>query len=415
MESHLDELRRVEPMNLIPATRLRRAVRLPLLLLAMAVAIAACGGGSSSSSSASGSKTPYELAFIGDLTGGNSGNSLGGQAGLNTAVKEINDSGGVSGHKLHITSYDSQSVVGTHAAVLRQALGSNPAAITGLWLSGSTAGSASIFASSNVPVVTASYIITGVDTIPYFFSTSPLASGVGAGVVNGLKSLFGGSLSGKKVAFEGLVSPAVDANLAATKSAVEAAGGSMGQVVRDPITFSSWSSQAANMVASKPNAVVINNTDPNTATVTKALLVAGFTGPMISTEGANSDDLLKSVDSSQFSVVRETVVPAPGSKLYKDAVAAGATPDQIAQSYFGKEYAAAYAIARALEKCGEGCTASKFTSSLKGLGKFTVPNDALAGPLAFKNSHSGLTSAQVWVWDNSKSTSVQKGSSFSIV
>jgi branched-chain amino acid transport system substrate-binding protein len=402
-------------MKRTSAARQRGGIRLLLALLLFALAAAACGGGSSSSSSgSSASKTPIELAFIGDLTGGNSGNSLGGQAGENTAVKEINDSGGVNGAKLHVTSYDSQSVVATHAAVLRQALATNPAAISGLWLSGSTAGSASIFASSNVPVVTSSYIISGVDTIPYFFSTSPLASGVGGGVASGLKSLFGGSLSGKKVAFEGLVSPAVDANLAGTKTAVEKAGGSMGQVVRDPITFSSWSSQATNVVASKADAVVVNNTDPNTATVAKALLVAGFTGPIISTEGANSDQLLKSVDSPQFSVVRETVVPAQDSKLYKNAKAAGATPDQIAQSYFGKEYAATYAIAKALAKCGEGCNGSKFAPALKSVGKITVPNNGLAGPLDFSKSQSGLTSAQVWIWDSAKSTSVAKGSSFSI-
>jgi branched-chain amino acid transport system substrate-binding protein len=402
-------------MNRTSATRQRGATRLLIALLGAALAVAACGGSTSNNSSSSQSKAPYQIAFVTDLTGGNSGNSIGGQAGFNTAVKEINDSGGADGHKLSITTYDSQSTVATHAAVLRQALATNPAAISGQWLSSSTAGSASIFASSNVPVVGASYIITGVDTIPYFFSTSPLSSGVGGGVANGLKSIFGGSLSGKKVAFEGLVSPAVDGNLAGTKTAVEAAGGTMGQVVRDPITFSSWSSQAANVVASKADAVVVNNTDPNTATVAKALLVAGFTGPIISTEGANSDDLLKAVNSSQFSVVRETVVPGASDKLYKDAIAAGATPDKIAQSYFGKVYAAGYAIAKALAKCGEGCNGTKFASSLKSLGSFTVPNNALAGPLDFSKSHSGLTSAQVWVWDGSKGTSVQKGSSFSIV
>jgi branched-chain amino acid transport system substrate-binding protein len=400
-------------MDWTSATRQRGASRLLFALLATAaLAVAACGGGASNSSS--GSQTPYELAFVADLTGGNAGNGLGGEAGFNTAVKEINGSGGVNGHSLHVTNYDSQSVVATHAAVLRQALATSPAAVSGLWLSGSTAGSASIFASSNVPVVTSSYVITGVDTIPYFFSTSPLASGVGAGVTNGLKSLFGGSLSGKKVAFEGLISPAVDANLAGTRSAVAAAGGTMGQVVRDPITFSSWSSQAANMVASRPDAVVVNNTDPNTATVARALHVAGFTGPIISTEGANSDDLLKSVNNPEFSVVRETVVPSSDSKLYKDALAAGASADTIPQSYFGKEYAAAYAIARAVGKCGDGCNATKFASSLKSLGKITVPNNALAGPLDFSKSQSGLTSAQVWVWDSSKSTSAEKGSSFSI-
>jgi ABC-type branched-subunit amino acid transport system substrate-binding protein len=402
-------------MNRTSGTRQRGATRLLIALLGAALAVAACGGSTSNNSSSSQSKAPYQIAFITDLTGGNSGNSLGGQAGFNTAVKEINDSGGVAGHKLSITTYDSQSNVATHAAVLRQALASNPTAISGQWLSSSTAGSASIFASSNVPVVGASYIITGVDTVPYFFSTSPVASGVGSGVANGLKALFGGSLSGKKVAFEGLISPAVDGNLAGTKTAVEAAGGTMGQVVRDPITFSSWSSQAANVVASKADALVVNNTDPNSATVAKALLVAGFTGPIISTEGANSDDLLKSVNSSQFSVVRETVVPNASDKLYKDAIAAGATPDKIAQSYFGKVYAAAYAIAKALAKCGDSCNGTKFASSLKSVGKFTVPNNALAGPLDFSKSHAGLTAAQVWVWDGSKGTSVEKGSAFSIV
>ena len=70
-------------------------------------------------------------------------------------------------------------------------------------------------------MITASYIITGVDTIPYWFSTSPLAAGVGGGVANGLKSLFGGTLSGKKVAFEGLISPAVDEEVACESCAGE--------------------------------------------------------------------------------------------------------------------------------------------------------------------------------------------------
>jgi branched-chain amino acid transport system substrate-binding protein len=392
----------------------RRATQLFWALIVAALAGAACGGSTQSSSSSNANKAPYQLAFIADLTGGNSGNSIGAQAGLNTALKEINDAGGADGHKLNVTSYDSQSVATTHTAVLRQALATNPTAVTGAWVSGSTAASASIFASSSVPVVTSGYIISGVDTIPGFLATSPLPNGVGAGVANGLKSIFGGSLSGKKVAFEGLVSPAVDANLSGTKAAVEAAGGSMGMVVRDPLSFSSWSGQAANVVASKADAMIVNNTDPNTSTVTKALLVAGFKGPIISTEGANSDDLLKTIDSSQFSVVRETVVPTPSDKLYKDAVAAGASGQLTAQSFFGKQYAATYAIVRALAKCGDNCTGTKFVAAMKGLGRFTVPDNALAGPLDFSKSHSGLTTARVWVWDSSKSASIAKGESFSI-
>lgn len=397
-------------MNQVTPTR--RAL-LGVAVTAAALVVAACGG-STNTTGGGGDKTPISIAYITDLTGGNSANSIGGKAGFDTAVKEINDAGGINGHKINTTTYDSQSDVNAFQTQYRQALGTNPHVIAGQWLSSSTAAGASVIASGNVPVIAASYTVTGVDTVPYFFSTSPLASGVGAGVVNGLKSIFGGTLAGKKVAFEGLISPAVDGNLAAIKSQVEAAGGSMSTVTRDPVTFSAWSSQAANMAAAKPDAVVTNNTDGNTATVVKALGVAGFSGPIISTEGANSDTLLKAANSSNFYVVRETVAPDSSSKLYKDALAAGAKPEDTAQSYFGKMYAGAYAMKAAFLKCGFPCSTPKFTSALKGSGKIDIPNNALAGPLDFSKQNAGLTSAQVFQWDAAGSKAIAKGSAFAI-
>ncbi len=395
-------------------SRSRGRVRFVLGLATVALAVAACGGGSSTSGS-SGSKSPYAVPFVGDLTGGNAVNGIGGQAGFNAAVKEINDSGGISGHKIVAQSFDAQSDPAAFSAQLRQAIGSNPVAMVTNALSSETAAAVSIFQSSNVPVVGPSYTISGVDTIPYWLSTSPLASGVGTGNANGLKTLLGGSLSGKKIAFEGLNSPAVDGNLAALKSKVEAEGGSMGMVVRDPVTLTSWASQAANMVASKPDAVVVNSNDAVNTTVVKALIVAGYAGPVLAAEGANSDTMLVAVNSPNFYTVREHVPPAPGSTLYKLATAAGATPDQIVASYFAKNYAAVWVIANTLKKCGENCTATKFVSSLHSLGKFTIPNDALTGPVDFSKSNSGLTTAQLWAWDTANKKSVTKGATFPIV
>jgi branched-chain amino acid transport system substrate-binding protein len=391
-----------------------RASRLGIGLTAAMLAVAACGGGASSGNSG-GNKAPYTVAYVSDLTGGNSANAIGGLAGFKTAVKEINDAGGINGHQVSLTTYDSQSDVNAFQAQLRQALGTNPTLVAGQWLSGSTAGAVSIFQSANVPVITASYSVTGVDSVPYWITTSPLAGGVAGGVVNGLKTTLGGSLSGKKIAFEGLNSPAVDLNLAAIKSQVEAAGGTLLPPVRDPVTFSSWSSQAANVASEKPDGVITNNTDGNTATIVKALAVAGVNAPVISTEGANSDQLLAAASSPNFYVVRETVVPEAGSKLYKDATAAGSTPDQIAQSYFGKMYAAAWIMNNSLAKCGDNCTGTKFASALKGLGKFSIPNGALAGPVDYSKNQAGLTTAQVWVWDATNKKSVQKGASYPIV
>ena len=70
---------------------------------------------------------------------------------------------------------------GVRGTVLRQALGTNPAAILGTWIGTETTASASVFQSANVPVMTDSYLISGVDNIPYYFSISPTGDGIGAG------------------------------------------------------------------------------------------------------------------------------------------------------------------------------------------------------------------------------------------
>lgn len=392
---------------------LRGGLQLVLGLGGIALMAVACGSGASPSTS--GSKTPYNVPFVGDLTGANGANGTGGQAGFNTAIKEINDAGGVNGHKVVGQSFDSQSDPSAFSAQLRQALALNPVALVTNALSSETAAAVSIYQSANVPVVGPSYTITGVDTIPYWFSTSPLAAGVGTGDVNGLKVLLGGSISGKKIGFEGLASPAVDGNLAALKTKVEAEGGTIGMVVRDPASLTSWSSQAANMVASKPDAIVLNSTEGVNAIVAKALLVAGYNAPVLAAEGANGDTMLANVNSASFYTVREHVPPAAGTGLYKLATAAGATPDQIVASYFAKNYAAAWVVADTLKKCGDSCTATKFVTTLHGMGRFTIPNDALAGPVDFSKSNSGLTTAQLWAWDTTAKKPVAKGGTFSIV
>ncbi len=392
---------------------LRGRLQFVLGVAAIALVAVACGG--SSSSGSGGSQTPYNVPFVGDLTGPNAVNGIGGQAGFNTAIKEINDAGGVNGHKLVSQSFDAQSDPSAFTVQLRQAISLNPVAMVTNALSSETAAAVPVYQTSNVPVLGPSYTIAGVDTIPYWFSTSPLAVGVAIGDVNGLKVQLGGSIVRKKIAFEGLVSPAVDANLAALKSKVEAEGGSMGLVVRDPAGISSWSSQAANMVASQPDAVVVNSPETVNATVVKALLVAGFTGPVLAAEGANSDTMLANVNSANFYTVREHVPPAPGTTLYKDAIAASATPDQIVASYFAKNYAAVWIAADTLKRCGDGCTATKFVSTLRGMGRFTIPNDALAGPVDFSKSNAGLTTAQLWAWDTTSKKPVPKGATFPIV
>lgn len=365
------------------------------------------GGGASTSGGGS-SGGSVTIASVQDITGANSFNGGGAQAGVLTAVHEINAAGGIDGHQIKVKTYDTTSVVATSQSVIRDATTAKPAVIVGALQSTESTGSATVISSGQVPWLTATYPTEATNNVSYWFTSSPTGKGVAGGTVAGLKQLLGGSLQGKKIAFQGLTAPAVDANLAAIKTAIEADGGSVGPIIRDPITLNSWTSQAATVTSAHADGIIVNTNEPGSTIVAKALGVAGFKGPIITTEGANSDSLLSAVNLPNFYVTRETVTPKQGDPLYAAAVSAGQKTDAVGNPYFAKEYADVYVAKAVLEKCGIPCAADKFASTLKGLGPITIPNGALAGPLNYASSQSGLTAAQIWAWDPSAKAAVSK-------
>lgn len=403
---------------------LRRSGTAALVVSAvLALVTGACGGSSkptTGSTSGTGStalanKTPYQVAFVDDVSGADSSYGVQTQAAVTTALKEINDAGGVNGHPIDIQTYDTQSTPTTAEAVLRQALATNPTAVTGLITSAEEAAVAPVLVSAGLPVVTSGSPITTLMNQPFWFTVSTAGPQVAAGVVNGMKTLLNGSLAGKKIAFEGYASPAVDTNLAAIQSLVQADGGSVTPVIRDPLTITSWSSQAANVAAAKPDGIIINHTEAATTTVAKALAVAGVKIPAVSTDGANSDTMLQAIDSPNFRSVRETVEPASGSALYNAVQSAGVPVAESQGPFFGKAYGAIFVIADTLKKCGFPCSPSSFDSTLLSIGTFNVPNNALLAPLQFTSSlHAGITEAQLFGWNASSSTAEAYGSPFKI-
>src|SRR5258708_10252866 len=70
-----------------------------------ALVVSACGG----TSNAPGSKTPYQLAWIGDLTGATATTGLGLYNGFKTYIDFTNSQGGVNGHKINYTTYGERS------------------------------------------------------------------------------------------------------------------------------------------------------------------------------------------------------------------------------------------------------------------------------------------------------------------
>ena len=83
-----------KPMN--PVARIRRG-RLALVTTALALLVTACGGGGTSGAGGSANKTPITIAYVTDLTGGNSGNSIGGKAGFGSEGRSAGGGAGCVG------------------------------------------------------------------------------------------------------------------------------------------------------------------------------------------------------------------------------------------------------------------------------------------------------------------------------
>jgi branched-chain amino acid transport system substrate-binding protein len=399
-------------------------------IFAATLVAAACGSSSShsstptstgstgSSQSGAASGTPYTISYVGDLTGGNSQNGEPALAAAEGAVWAINQAGGINGHPLKITTVqDAQSTTTGAESAVRTALGSKTNFTTGGMGGSSVAATATVYNSAGVPSISVSYPIAAVVNSPGWFTLAPTGSQVAAGAVNGLKGILGGSLAGKTIGFEGLNVPTVDNNLAAIKKLIQQDGGKMGPIIRDPLTFTSWSSQAAQVASAHVDGFIINHDESSTATVAKALITAGVKAPIVSTEGASSDTLFQTVSASNFYAVRETseASVAPGSVPADAARSAGYGSASPLNPYFGRMWGIIYVAADAFKKCGYPCSTSSFDSALESLGSMQIPNNVFLGPVQFSSSgHAGLTTAQIYTWNASKGAAVPSGSAFSV-
>jgi branched-chain amino acid transport system substrate-binding protein len=399
---------------------LLRSVKVAVPALALAVVAAACSSSGSSSSSppagstgtaASGSGGSYNVTLLADLTGGQSAVAISQTAGVQTYLKMINAEGGVNGKKINLTVVDGQSLPNVMVAGLQRALSGNTMAVL-------HAGSSAEFAAM-LPIIkqTKTSVLTSGATdnvlyppLPNVFMMAGSASQQAVAVVNGMKARLGGSLSGKKIAFVGLSVPYIDEMLADVKTDLAKDGASVGQIERYPLNPASFTSQAAEISSSKPAGVFDIGTSGDVVLIVKAMLAAGVKVPIVAYSAGASDPILKAIDSPLYSALLTATDPTPGTALYKVAQQEGYAND-TSNDYFTLGWAQAAIVAEGLKMCGASCTPAQLTTSIGSISDFTVPDDALFGPVTFSaTSHTALSEAQFIAWDPSTSNAENLGS-----
>lgn len=393
--------------------------RLTVGLVALALVGAACSSSKKSTASSSppttatstgsSSGSPFNVAIVADMTGAAA--QIEGQSAANgaeTALDSINAANGAGGHQIKFEVEDAQSSATGAVSAFQQAASAHPNAIIVATETSETAAMIATMKTVGVPVVGASAIDTlYFPPLPWFYGLTSSDGQLYQYYIQEAKQLSGGSLAGKRIAVEGLSSSGVDLLFNQIQTLLKAAGATIVNTERAPLPLLSYASQAQNTVAAKPDIVITIDAGVNTVVIVKALRTAGFTGPVLGAEGASDNTTFSTLKDPTYYADRIANTPAAGDTM---ATAAQKYGFATAGSYFGIGWSDAYIISATLARCGSPCSTSSFESSIQALGSYTVPGDALFGPVVFNaDRHYGRTQDQFFSWNSAQSQATPAG------
>ncbi|WP_280217301.1 ABC transporter substrate-binding protein [Nocardia neocaledoniensis] len=349
--------------------------------------------------------TDIHLAVVADLTGLGHPVGVDGADGFSTAIAAMNERGGVAGRRVVVDRYDTQSEPNGAQVAFRTALAKRPAAIYYSGLSATLHSVLPLLRSAKVPVVASSATPEAVKE-PWFFTAYAIPEGSANVLVDAAKQAVGGSLRGKNIAIVSNSGPGSAVQIPLMEKAVAAGGGQVVVVEQTDTGIASFASQAQKIVSRQPDAVLTLQAGDQ-VTVTKALVVAGMTGPIVGTIGGASDTQIKVIEASNYLGLRDALPPQPGDEIYTAAQKFGTTASATS-IYFTYGYAFAHVLAQVLPVCGGiECASDELISAIRGAGPVTPPN--YLAPLDFSNTQNGPTAEVLYRWDTARGEVVAAG------
>jgi len=377
---------------------------LPVLLALLTAAAAGC-----SSSSEAKSNGDYKIGLILDQTGVSAQIAGPTGAGIQAFLKQLNANGGVDGHKITISKQsDSRSTAPGAQTAFQEVLQSEPLAILGSVNSLGIAAAVPVVSGASTPVL----IGSAPDSLmlppqPWLFTqVMSAASMVSVSLEYLDKSLDG--LSGKRIAVSAAASAYGDGYVAAFEKEAKDRGFTVATVDRSSLTMTTFATNAAKIVDSKADALLLLDVPSQTSMIVKDLAAAGFKNPIIGYESASEPAILADVASEQYVTFRGAPVPTPDSELTKAAADAG-VEDKANSLWFSYGWNEAAIFAEALKECGASCTSSKLMKKLDGLSDFTPQGGSTFGPVSYSaDKHAAATSVQFYTYDPVAKAEVKK-------
>jgi branched-chain amino acid transport system substrate-binding protein len=323
-------------------------------------------------------------------------------SGAQAYLRKIKAAGGVNGHKVEWVVNDSQTNPQAAVAAVQSAISAGNIGII-------HAGGSAEFPAVKDLITQAGlqYFMYSVPDsalyptpTPGVFMFSPSATQQANATLAEAKDQVGGSLSGKRIAFVGLSSPYIDGMLATIKEQAQKAGADLVDTERFTIPLASFASQAAKIIAAKPDVVINAGTVSDAPTTAKAMITAGLTVPIIYYSAGSDSAVLKQVGTKQYIALRAATVPVSGTTIYQEAQAQGFATQAEGSAYFSIGWAMAATMVEGMRRCGNACTSDKLGKSLEGISNFNVPADVYFGLVTFSATrHTAISAGQFYTWD----------------
>jgi ABC-type branched-subunit amino acid transport system substrate-binding protein len=375
-----------------------------LIIGAMVVpmlATAACSSKKGNSGGSAGGD--YKVGIVLDQTGVSSQIATPTGAGAQAYIKQVNDAGGISGRKIKITTVvDSKSNAAGAQAAFQNVLQTQPIAVIGSVNSLGIGAAVPIMSGADTPVLIGSAPDTFlVPPRPWLFTqVMPAASMIDVSLSYIDKAL--GGLQGKRVAVSAVASAFGDGYVKAAHDDASKRGYQVVLEDRPALTMTSFATNAAKVVDSKADALLLLDVPSQTPLVVKDLQAAGYKNPIIGYESASDPAILQSVATDQYVSFRGAPVPAADGDLAKAASAAGVS-DQAKSLWFSYGWNEAAVLVQALKSCGASCTGKSLIDSLQNVQGFTPPDGSSFGSVSYSaTKHYATSTAQFYSWDVDK-------------
>ena len=353
----------------------------------LVLALAACGGGSGGSSGSGGSaKETYTFGVLNSLTGDLGAVGQQERKGIDLAVKQINDGGGVDGHKLAVEYFDDQGSVNQTTVGFKQLAGKKYPVILGPGITASSQAVAPLadqYGVTEILFVAQPATANGTKNV---FETAPPQDAASKAMVE-----YAAKAGAKTAALITAANPYGQNGNTGVSNAAKAAGMSIvSNDTWDPSKFD-FTAQASKVAGLNPDVVFLYGAGGTSdALLLKAVRAAGYQGKVVGDLSYSTSTIPQAAGPAADTVVAFSPIdfgnPQGDTKTFIDAYKAAYNENPTALSAYG--YAGVKVAAAGIQKAGKA-DGNAIAAAIQGLNYKSV-----VGTLAWtKDYHGGPESA----------------------